>query len=53
MIANFLLLVLLYLMVAYMSLPFPKLYAYVAIALLSVIFLARMWQNLVRALIKT
>lgn len=53
MIVNFLLLVLLYLMVAFLSLPFPKVYAYVAIVVLSVFFIARMWQNLVRALIRT
>ena len=53
MIANFLLLVLLYLMVAYMSLPFPKLYAYATIAVLSIFFIAQMWHKLMRALLKT
>ena len=53
MVINLLLLVFLYVLIAYMPLPFPKLYGYATIGMLSIIFMANMWYRLIKGLART
>ena len=46
-------LVLLYLLVGYAPLPFPRGYGYATIAVLSIMFIAYMWQRIIRELARS